>query len=307
MTWTFDVVHGPLNRPLGGLAWDGAQMLFSDVNNSTLLAYSPENGSTAVRRKYTNRVNGIAFGADGALYGCQEGSRRVIRMLADGSAAPTTTQFRGRPHNHPNLLVVDRKGDIWFSDCHHHALASGPQVFPLLDHQSVLRLGIGPRPHSHWHIDRMTFDTLSPRGVALSPDEKTLYVAETNNEHGGVRELRAYPVLEDHVLGSPVVLHTFGADRRGVHRGIEGLCVDADGHILACSGWNRSGPGPMISVFAPSGAMVASHPLPVDVPMNCAFGDQGLGSLYVTTASGHLLRARATGLSGQKSHQPGSL
>lgn len=304
MTWTFEVVHGPLNRPLGGLAWDGRHMLASDVNNSAILAFDPGTGETSVRRKYTNRVNGIAFGADGALFGCQEGSRRVIRMLADGTATQTATQYRGQPHNHPNLLVVDRIGAAWFSDCYHSSPASGPQVFPALDHQSVLRLHIGGRPHSHWHLDRMTFDTRSPRGVALSPDEKTLYVAETDNEKDGVRELRAYPVLSDGTLGSYVVLHTFGADIRGAHRGIEGICVDADGRIVACSGWSRSGPGPMVTVFAPSGAVISSHPLPVDMPMNCAFGDADSSTLYVTTAGGHLLRARSTGYTGLQAHLP---
>lgn len=304
MTWKFESVHGPLNRPLGGLAWDGAQMLASDINNSMTLAFDPTTGQTSVKRKYTNRVNGIAFGSDGALFGCQEGSRRVIRMLADGAATQTATQFHGRPHNHPNLIVMDRKGDAWFSDCYHPSPASGPQVFPDLDHQSVLRLHIGGRPHSHWHLDRMTFDTTSPRGVALSPDEKTLYVAETDNEHGGVRELRAYPVLDDGTLGHFIVLHTFGTDNRGVHRGIEGICVDTQGHIFACAGWHRSGPGPMIIVFEPSGAIVSTHPLPADMPMNCAFGDSDTSTLYVTTADGQLLRARATGYTGLKSHLP---
>ena len=119
----------------------------------------------------------------------------------------------------------------------------------------------------------MTFDTKSPRGVALSPDGKTLYVAETDNTPGGVRELRAYPILEDGTLDAYVVLHTFGSDRRGVHRGIEGMCVDSEGNIVACAGWRRSGPGPLVYVFAPSGAILETHEIPGDVPLNCAFGD----------------------------------
>ena len=85
-----------------------------------------------------------------------------------------------------------------------------------------------------------------------------------------------------------------------MHRGIEGLCVDADGHIIACAGWKKSGPGPLIYVFAPSGAVIETHPLPADVPMNCAFGDSDLSSLYVTTEDGSLLRAQKTG---QRGHQ----
>jgi gluconolactonase len=153
----------------------------------------------------------------------------------------------------------------------------------------VLRLEQGGRPQSHWHIERMSFDTRSPRGVALSPDEKTLYVSETDNEPAGARELRAYPILDDGTLGSFIVLHTFGADGRGVHRGIEGLCVDGSGNVLACAGWTRSGPGPLVYIFAPTGAILETHPVPADQPLNCAFGND---DLYVTTEGGHLFRGR---------------
>jgi len=304
MTWTFEVVHGPIKRPLGGLAWSGKEMLASDTSNNAILAYDPSTGETRTQRKWTNRINGIGFGIDGALYAGQEGSRRILRLLANGTATVTTTEFHGAPHNHPYLLTVDKSGEIWFSDCHHPVAASGPAVFPMLEHQSVLRLAQGPRPQSHWHIDRMTFYTLRPRGVALSPDEKTLYVADTDNEPGCRRELRAYPILEDRTLGQYRLLHTFGEDGRGVHRGIEGICVDSEGHILACAGWRRSGPGPAVMVFAPSGAVLATHALPQDMPINCAFGGAGLDTLYVTTAQGHLLRANGIGLTGQKTHLP---
>ena len=273
-------------------------MLVTDINDGVILAINPKEKHVGVRRKYLNRTNGIAFGPDGALYGCQEGSRRVIRMLEDGSATTTTTRLNGKCHNHPCLLTVDQKGRVWFSDSYHRQLASGPQVFPPLEHQSVLRLTCSPRPHTQWQIDRMTFDTTSPRGIALSPDEKTLYVAETSSEPGGTRELRAYRVHEDGTLGGFVVLHTFGADARGIHRGIEGVCVDTEGNIVACAGWSRSGPGPLIYVFSPTGAVLETHPVPADLPLNCAFGDAELTSLYVTTASGHLFRATMTGRTG---------
>jgi gluconolactonase len=286
----FELVHGPVGRPLGGLAWDGKEMLVSDISDSTTLAFNPETGKTGVRRKYTNRINGLAYGPDGALYGCQQGSRRIVRMPADGTMVVTTTKLHGHNHNHPNLLTADKKGGLWFTDVYHPLPASGPQVFPPLDHQSVLRLAQGGRPQSHWHIERMTFDTASPRGLALSPDEKTLYVSDTDNEPGGLRELRAYPILEDGTLGPYTVLHSFGADHRGVHRGIEGLCVDGTGNVLACAGWKRSGPGPLVYVFAPGGAILASHPVPEDRPLNCAFGERN--TLYVTTEGGHLFRAK---------------
>ncbi len=151
----------------------------------------------------------------------------------------------------------------------------------------------------------MTYDTAAPRAVALSPDESTLYVAETDNSAMGRRELRAYPISADHTLGQCAVMHTFGRDHRGEHRGIEGMCVDNDGHVIACAGWRASGPGPLVYVFAPSGAIVESHLVPADQPMNCAFGGADLASLYVTTASGELFRVRDSGRKGHAlpSHQ----
>jgi gluconolactonase len=300
MNWTFERVHGPLGRPIGGLAWDGEGMLFSDINDGVILRYEPGKKRVTTARKYTNRINGLAFGTDGVLNACQEGSRRIVRLLADGSAMVPATQLDGRNHNNPCMLAIDGHGRIWFSDPHHPLPAAGPHLFSLLEHQSVLRLECGARPQSHWHLERMTFDTKSPRGVALSPDGKTLYVAETDNTPGGVRELRAYPILEDGTLGAYIVLHTFGADRRGVHRGIEGMCVDSAGNIVACAGWRRSGPGPLVYVFAPSGAIIETHELPADVPLNCAFGDAEFGSLYVSTAAGELLRAQSVGRTGHR-------
>ena len=129
-------------------------------------------------------------------------------------------------------------------------------------------------------------------------DETTLYVAESDNAPQGRRELRAYPVVDDYELGTPIVLHTFGLDHRGPHRGIEGMCLDAEGNIIACAGWNRSGPGPVIMVIDPSGMVLGTFPLPRDCPTRCAFGDADLSALYIGTEDGTLLRVRDSGLSG---------
>ena len=291
MSWKFEELVDTGGRPLGGMAWDGEKLLFSDVNDSTIRSFHPASNTLGIERRFTNRVNGLAFGSDGALYGCQEGSRRVIRMLADGSSTATATHLNGAPHNHPHLIVADRKGKFLFTDCYHSLLASGPQVFPMLKHQSVLSLHLGPRPQSHWDIERLTFDTIRPRGIALSPDEKILYVSDTSNEPDGVREIRAYPVLNDGTLGPFSLLHTFGQDYKGIHRGAEGMTIDQSGNLLVVAGSNKSGPGAMVYVFSPKGCLTRAHNLPDCLPVNCAFGDQDLRSLYVSTEDGKLLRA----------------
>jgi len=273
-------------------------MLFSTLADGMIRRYDPSTGEAGIVRRYTNRTNGLAFGPDGVLYGCQENSRRVIRFEADGRAVLTECRLAGRYHNHPNNLAIDSTGNIWFSDPWSELRASGPQLFPPLEHASVLRLERDP-VRKLWGLRRMTYDTVAPRAVALSPDESMLYVAETNNTPGGQRELRAYPILPDGTLGPYRVLHTFGADHRGVHRGIEGMCVDGQGCVVAGAGWRKSGPGPLVHVFAPSGAILESHPVPADQPMNCAFGDVDLGSVYVTTASGEVFRAPTNGRRGR--------
>ena len=297
MSWQFERVAGPFSGVLGGLAWDGKAMLFAAVTEERLMRFDPASGKTEELRKYTGRVNGLGFGPGGELYGCQEGGRRVIQIiLSDGSSTPMPQVIGGRYHNHPSDLAVDSQGRIWFCDPYSAQLAFGPQIFPPLDHASVLRHERNER--REWAMKRITDDTTAPRALALSPDEHTLYLAEGEVGRKGPRELRAYPIREDGSVGRYVVLHSFGADHRGEHRGIEGMCLDSEGNIVACSGSRQSGPGPLVSVFAPSGVILESHALPGDLPVRCAFGDADLSSLYVSTAEGNLYRAKAIGRRG---------
>jgi gluconolactonase len=293
MTWTFERVAGPYKGPTGGLAWDGSGMYFSAVAEERVLRFDPKKNAVDEFRKWTFRVNGLAAGANGELYGGQEGGRRVVRFLPEGITTPTALQLDGRFHNFPCDLAVDRGGRVWFSDPYNPVPSAGPQMYPLLDHQSVLRM----REQRGWTLERMTYDTQGPRAIALSPDEKTLYVAD-GDTRAKIRELRAYPIKEDGTLNACRVLHTFGSDHRGPHRGIEGICVDSEGNLIACGGWAQSGPGALIYIFSPGGAIIETHPSPADMPMRVAFGDAGLSSLYLTAADGGLYRARLTGRHG---------
>ena len=102
MSWKFERVAGPYKGPLGGLAWDGTGMLFADIMDSVIYRFDPRRGRTTTWRKYTNRTNGIAFGRGSVLYGCQEGSRRIVRYEPDGSATLTNQCMPdGSVHNHP--------------------------------------------------------------------------------------------------------------------------------------------------------------------------------------------------------------
>jgi gluconolactonase len=294
MAWNFERVAGPYNGRTGGLAWDGSGMLFSAVAEERVLRYDPRTGEVADFRRWTGRVNGIAIAADGSVFGAQEGGRRVIRFVPDGSAAPVTEFLEGRRHNQPTDVVVDRKERVWIADPYNAQAPYGPPTAPFLDHASVLRNDpVGP---GLYRLTRITHDTCGPRAVLLSADEKTLYVADGDIERGDVCQLFAYPLSAHGSAGPGTVLLTFTA----VDRGIEGMCLDSEGNIVACAGWSRGGAGPMIYVISPEGRLLESHSAPSDMPMRCAFGDADLSGLYVTAGDGALYRARDIGRRGLK-------
>lgn len=295
MAWKFELVAGPHKGRTGGLAWDGETMLYSAVMEEQILRFDPRAGGAETFRKYTGRTNGIAIAADGTVLGAQEGGRRVIHFLKDGSTAPTNDQLDGKHHNQPTDVIVDSKGRAWIADPYNSQPPYGPPVYPFLDHASVLRL---ERDGSRaWKLARVTHDTKGPRCLLLSADEKTLYVADGDVERGDICELHAYPVKPDGSVGPGKPLVQFVA----LERGIEGMCLGADGNIIACGGWKKSGvAGPVIHVISPAGTLLETHPAPADMPMRCAFGDAGLTSLYLTAGDGGLYRATDTGRRGLK-------
>ena len=307
MAWTFEQIGSALDDVLDGPVWDGEGLLFCKVVTSEILRWDAATGDVGVFRRFTARTSGLAISPGGELYGAESGARRVVWFKKDGSAAALTAKLDGARHNHPHHLTIDSKGRIWFSDPYNPLRTRGPQMFPLLDHRSVLRLDFESPPRE-WVVRRMTHDTTSPRGVALSPDERTLYVAESDAAPDGKRELRAYPVLEhglEGALGPPTVLHTFGADHRGPHRGAAGICVDGEGNVVVAAGSAEAGPGPLIYIFAPSGQLIESHVVPANRPTACAFGGADLGTLFVTTEGGYLYQVKDTGRRGLARQGPG--
>jgi gluconolactonase len=284
MSWDFEVLVEP-NGLSEGPAWDGSGLLYTNIPNSRIMRYVPgaagSKGTLSVFREGTNGCNGLMFDKGGRLYGCESESRRIVRYEADGGVNVLCDNYEGKRLNSPNDLAVDNQGRIWFTDPRY-----GDRTDDLeLDHMSIFRLD--PQPDGSWKCVRMTYDTTSPNGLLISPDNKTLYVAQSKYGEGQLRELRAYPVLDDGSLGEYSVLHNFYP-----HRGIDGMCLDTEGNIIATAGWEVSGPGGMIYVFTPTGRVLETHPVPCDRPTNCTFGDADLCTLYVTSIAGHLIRSR---------------
>jgi gluconolactonase len=297
MSGSFERVAGPLGGQAVGVVWVDGKILFSLFTEGRIVQFDPDSGRVEPVRQFTNRTSGLAVGPDDRLFGCQEGSRRIVEFRKDGSAVPLVALLEGRRQNYPRDLVVDSSSRIWFADPFSSILSHGPQLFPPLPHASILRLSRDPVTHD-WTVARMTRDTTGPRALLLSADETTLYVGDGDLASDGARELRAYEIGEDGSVGSYGLLHSFGSDHRGAQRGVEGLCLDADGNILACAGAPGAGPGAMVYVFSPSGRVLETYELPEDSPIRCAFGGDSLGDLYVTGASGSLWRWKSIGRRG---------
>ena len=286
MSWNFELVAGPYGGTTEGPVWDGQALLFTNIPNDRILRYDPQTSKTTEYFNGTNKTNGLCYDLQGSLYGCQSEGRRIVRFEHDGTTITSLPhQLDGKRHNNPNDLAVDRQGRIWFTDPFNGN--AGDQE---LDHMSVLRLD--PKGADQWELKRATFDVSRPNGVLISRDQKTLYVAQSDYSEDQPRELRSYPINGDGSLGEYRTLHSFGIDHQGVQRGVDGMTLDSDGNVVVCAGWEAGGPGPMIYVFAPSGRILETHPIRVDRPTNCCFGDADMRTLYITTGGGHLFRAR---------------
>jgi gluconolactonase len=253
------------------------------------MRYDPGSGGISEWRGGTNHTNGLAHDTQGRLYGCCSGGRSIVRFEPDGTTTTVADRVDGQKLNTPNDLAIDHQGRIWFTNPWNVGNIDPAEVEEL-DNRSVLRAD--PQPDGSYTVARVTFDTTMPNGVLVSPDDTTLYVAESNSADIGLdRELRAYPINTDGSLGPYNTLHTFGKDRDAVHRGIDGMCFDVDGNIVATAGWPDGGPGPMIYVFSPTGRVLETHRVPARMPTNCCFGGPDRTTLYVTSTEGHFFRA----------------
>ena len=285
--WNWELLAEP-DVITEGPAWDGEGLFFTSIDNNEIRRYEPATGVVSTIYRNTNATNGLTLGPDGTLYGCEGGSGAVVRYDRNGVKAILASQFEGKRFNSPNDLVLDRAGRIWFTDPRY-----GDQTDRELDHDSVYRLTPPANGGGAWSIERLTFDTTRPNGLLLSADEQTLYVAQSDYAFGSVRQLRAYPVNPNGSLGQAAVLHDFGDAR-----GIDGMRWDDSGGIVATCGWELSGPGSRIAVFAADGVLLEEHQVPAGRPTNCAFGGRDLSDLYVTTIDGHLYRVANTGRRG---------
>ena len=259
--------------------------MFTHIPGSIILKFDPKTSISTIYREGTNHANGLTFDSEGSLYACEGGARRVVRYDGEDTVV-LADNFEGKKFNVPNDLAIDPDGNVWFTDPYYEGPGgdwSLDRANKELEHDSVYRIDMsGGTPE----VSRVTFDTTRPNGLLFSLDYKTLYVAQSGRNPEEKRELRAYPVNGDGTLGDFSVLHDFGD-----HRGVDGMVLDTEGNIVACAGFEESGPGPAIYIFSPSGEVLETHPTLLDRPTNCTFGGEDLSTLFVTNGDGFLMKA----------------
>ena len=280
MTWKFEQL-AKLDGITEGPLWLNGILFFTHIAGNRIMMYQPESGQVKEVCGSTEASNGLMADREGSIYVCVGGGRRMARFHHQRGLEDLSSDLDGKRFNSPNDLALDSKGRIWFTDPRYGDFRDDME----LDHESVLRLE--QDANGSWQCERMTFDTTSPNGILLSADESTLFVAESKYGEGQNRDLRSYPVNDDGSLGHASILHNFYP-----HRGIDGMCWDSHGNIVATAGWEESGPGGMLYVFTPQGRVLETHPLPCNRPTNCTFGGSDLNELFVTSSDGHLLHTK---------------
>jgi gluconolactonase len=277
---------------------DGS-VLFSDeahLPESRILKWDPAARKLTVWREKANRANGMTFDAEGRLITCEGsrnpgGARRVARRERDGTVTVLADSYGGKKLNSPNDAVVDRAGRVWFTD----ACYLKPKDDVEQDCEGVYRIDRPGTPQAKVVRVLGKGEVVRPNGIAVSTDEKTLYVSDSPGEKGVRELLLAYDIAADGSLSGRRVVYDFGPER-----GIDGMRLDRDGLIYGTAG---AGAKSGIYVIDPRdrsspGKLVMTVPLP-ETPGNCAWGGPDGRTLYVTASRGlYAIRfpARGSGL-----------
>ncbi|HAY81031.1 MAG TPA: hypothetical protein DCY79_14595 [Planctomycetaceae bacterium] len=275
-----------------GPAWDSKLgLLTSGEGNINLLTAGGER-SVWFRDAESN---GLRFDKHGDLVICQSGQRRVVRRSQDGSLQVLADNYRNRKFNTPNDLAIDAKGRIYFTDPRYG------------DRSSIeMRDDSGREVEGVYRVDPdgsvariITHEVDRPNGIAITTDNRFLFVADNNNNNvGGARKLWRFNLNPDGSIdaATQTLIYDWGSTR-----GPDGLKLDTKGRLYVAAGRNRAKlpyetsdpPNAGIYVFSPAGELLEFVPIPRDETTNCAFGSPDGKTLFVT-AGGTLWSIRTT-------------
>jgi gluconolactonase len=269
LTPASDEFRGPWNVELIQDGFPGAEgpvwsrdgyLLFSDFETERIHRYVPGQKVT-VYREQSHGANGNALDRQGRLYTCEYKSRRVTRTSPDGKVEVLADRWQGKRLNAPNDIIVRADGNVYFTD---------PLFTPLdrrdLDFFGIYRISPGGV------MDLIASKKTRPNGIALSPDGKLLYVANSDERNVSAWDLdRTGKALNERVIVP------------GLPGGPDGMKVDIQGNLYVTA---RG-----IQIYSPAGKHLGSIDVPGGVARNCAFGDKDFKTLYITGRTA-LLRVR---------------
>lgn len=258
-----------------------SQLVFSDVPENIAYAWregkgvdiflQPSGLTGPAEGSREPGSNGLELDRDGRLLLAQHGDRRIARLDAeDGAFVTVADRFQGKRFNSPNDLCVDRRGAIYFTD---PPYGLGKDAVREIDFQGVYRVS------PDGDVALISKELSRPNGIGLSLDERTLYVANSDNARPIIL---AIPLLDDGSAGSGRVFFDGTALRDANRRGaFDGLSVDEHGNLWA------TGPGGVL-ILTPDGRHIGSL-LTGRATANCCFGGPDGTTLYVT-ADDQLMR-----------------
>ena len=265
----FTFTEGPLWRPSGAL-W------FSDVVGNVVRQWTPDGKVIELLRPggYDGNSlpaggfigpNGMTAGPDGSVLLCQHGNRRIVRIAPDRSVTTLIDSYEGKKLNAPNDLVYRSDGALYFTD--------PPYGLPLQDSDPSKELPFnGVFKLSQGNVELLVRDLTRPNGIAFSPDEKTLYVSNSDDQR---KIWMRYDVAANGTVSNGRVFFDATGDKdAGVP---DGMKIDVHGNVWA------TGPG-AVFVFSPAGKHLGTIK-PAEDPANCGWGDDGR-TLYITAETG---------------------
>jgi len=243
----FMFTEGPVCLPDG-------KVLFSDIPADTI--FDTERN---VFRNPSGQSNGLTLDNENRLIAAEHANRRVSRTEADGSVTVLADNIEGKKFNSPNDVLVRKDGVLFFTDPPYGLRGGLEGDLAELDYSGVYAI-LEPG-----NVQVLAKDFKKPNGLALSPDEKILYVADTEGGH-----IRAFDLAADATLSNGRVFCEVP--------GPDGIKVDSEGNV-----WATAGDG--VRVIRPDGTLIETIVFP-GAPANCAFGGADGKTLYVTARTG---------------------
>ncbi|MET0535688.1 MAG: SMP-30/gluconolactonase/LRE family protein [Steroidobacter sp.] len=248
----FQGTEGPIALPDGSV-------IFTEGQANRITRISADN-SIAPFLENSGGANGLAFNASGELVAVQTTKPGIAVISPTDKARVLVDSYEGTPLNRPNDLVVDKRGGVYFTD-------PGPRPEPGRPAPKTAIYYLSPKGK----LSQLATDIGRPNGIQLSPNEKTLYVADTYGEH-----VLAYDVKSDGTVGTRrnfAKLEGFKTTEQGPTSGADGLAVDAKGRLYVASAAG-------VQVFDAKGKALGTIPLPKS-PQNLAFAGADKKTLYV--------------------------